>query len=47
MHNAERYPFLSSDPALGEASFRPYLLLTLGHQERTVAATGLLDTGQV
>jgi hypothetical protein len=45
MHNAERYPFLASDPALGEASFRPYLPFTLGYQEKTVVATGLLDTG--
>lgn len=45
MHNAERYPFLSGDPALGEASFRPYLPFTLGHQEKTIATTGLLDTG--
>lgn len=45
MVNTERYPFLSGDPALGEASFRPYLPFTLGYQEKTIAATGLLDTG--
>lgn len=45
MHNAERYPFLSSDLALGEASFLPYLPFILGYQEKTIAATGLLDTG--
>ncbi len=45
MHNAERYPFLSGDPALGEASFRPYLPFTLDHQEKAIATTGLLDTG--
>jgi hypothetical protein len=45
MHNVERYPFLSGDPALGEASFRPYLPFTLVYQERTVATSGLLDTG--
>jgi len=45
MLNAERYPFLSSDLALGEASFRPYLPFTLVCQDRTVATTGLLDTG--
>ncbi|MGF1522087.1 MAG: aspartyl protease family protein [Leptolyngbyaceae cyanobacterium] len=45
MRNAERYPFLSGDPALGEASFRPYLPFTLVYQEGTVATTGLLDTG--
>lgn len=45
MHNAERYPFLSGDPALGEASFRPYLPFSLIYQETTVGSTGLLDTG--
>jgi len=45
MVNTERYPFLSGDPALGEASFRPYLPFTLDYQEKTIAATGLLDTG--
>lgn len=45
MRNIERYPFLSSDPALGEASFRPYLPFTLGYQEQTITPTGLLDTG--
>jgi hypothetical protein len=45
MLNAERYPFLSGDPALGEASFRPYLPFTLAYQDSTVATTGLLDTG--
>jgi hypothetical protein len=24
MHNPERYPFVSSDAVLGEASFRPF-----------------------
>jgi hypothetical protein len=45
MVNTEQYPFLSSDPALGEASFRPYLPFTLDYQEKIIAATGLLDTG--
>jgi Aspartyl protease len=45
MRNAERYPFLSSDPALGEASFRPYLSFTLLHQQVSVPASALLDTG--
>ncbi len=45
MHNAERYPFLSGDPALGEASFRPYLPFSLIYQEKSVGSTGLLDTG--
>lgn len=45
MRNGERYPFASSDPTLGEASFRPYLPFTLFHQQVSVTASGLLDTG--
>jgi len=45
MHNAERHPFVSSDTALGEASFRPYLPFTLVYQESSVITSGLLDTG--
>jgi hypothetical protein len=45
MRNAERYLFLSSNPALGEASFRPYLSFTLLHQKVSVPASALLDTG--
>jgi hypothetical protein len=45
MPNAERYPFVSSDAALGEASFRPYLPFTLFYQQGSVPVSGLLDTG--
>lgn len=45
MHNVERYPFVSSDAALGEAGFRPYLPLRLTSQKGSVIASGLLDTG--
>ncbi|NER21579.1 MAG: hypothetical protein F6J86_42265 [Symploca sp. SIO1B1] len=45
MRNAQRYPFISSDSALGEAGFRPYLPLTLIDQQGSVTASGLLDTG--
>ncbi|MUL36582.1 aspartyl protease family protein [Gloeocapsopsis dulcis] len=45
MRNGERYPFVSSDPTLGEASFRPYLPFTLIHQQVSVTTSGLLDTG--
>ena len=45
MPNAERYPFISGDTALGEASFRPYLPFNLVHQESPVTASALLDTG--
>jgi len=44
MPNAQRYPFVSSDAALGEASFRPYLPLTLIYQQGSLTASGLLDT---
>ncbi|NET83443.1 MAG: hypothetical protein F6J94_16425 [Moorea sp. SIO1F2] len=45
MGNPERYPFVSSDTALGEASFRPYLPFTLVYKQGSQAASGLLDTG--
>ncbi|NJL20653.1 MAG: hypothetical protein HC895_07270 [Leptolyngbyaceae cyanobacterium SM1_3_5] len=45
MRNAEQYPFIAGDTALGEASFRPYLPFTLIHQQRSVTTSGLLDTG--
>ncbi len=45
MRNSERYSFISSGAALGEASFRPFLPLTLVHQQASVTASGLLDTG--
>jgi hypothetical protein len=45
MRNAERYPFVSSDAVLGEASFRPYLPFTLVHQQVSVPSSALLDTG--
>jgi Aspartyl protease len=45
MRNAERYPFVSSDTALGEANFRPYLPFTLVHQQVSVTSSALLDTG--
>lgn len=45
MLNAIRYLFLSSDTTLGEASFRPYLPLTLFYEQTSIAVSGLLDTG--
>jgi hypothetical protein len=45
MRNAERYPFVSSDTTLGEASFRPYLPFTLVHQQVSLTSSALLDTG--
>ncbi len=45
MHSGEQYPFVSADAALGAAAFRPYLPITLVHQQQSVVTTGLLDTG--
>ncbi len=45
MRNAQRYSFVPIDVALGEASFRPYLPLTLIYQQSSAIASGLLDTG--
>ena len=45
MRNAERYSFIPIGVALGEASFRPYLRLTLIYQQSSVITSGLLDTG--
>jgi len=45
MTNTERYPFVSSDALLGEASFRPHLPLRLNYRQAFVTASGLLDTG--
>jgi hypothetical protein len=45
MPNGEYYPFLSADAALGQASFRPSLPITLVNQQISVAISGLLDTG--
>ncbi|ACK70889.1 conserved hypothetical protein [Gloeothece citriformis PCC 7424] len=45
MCEAQKYSFVSGDAALGEASFSPYLPLTLVYQQSSVTATGLLDTG--
>ncbi|RFP59642.1 MAG: hypothetical protein BJG00_008770 [Limnothrix sp. CACIAM 69d] len=45
MPNTERYPFVSGDIALGEASFRPYLPFVLLNQQVSVQASALLDTG--
>ncbi len=45
MRNSERFPFVSSDSTLGEASFRPCLPFTLIHQQISATASALLDTG--
>jgi len=45
MRNAERYPFISVESALGEAGLQARLPLTLTHHDQSVTVVGLLDTG--
>ena len=45
MRDALRFPFVAADSALGEASLRPVLPIDLLLRGRTMATTGLLDTG--
>jgi hypothetical protein len=45
MFKTERHPYITADPALGEAGFRPFLPITLVHQQQTLLQVGLLDTG--
>lgn len=47
MHDSERYPYISADSTLGEASLQPYLPLTLIYQRHSVSTSGLLDTGSM
>ncbi|RMF27928.1 MAG: retroviral-like aspartic protease [Chloroflexi bacterium] len=42
---AQRFPFLEAGGPLGAAGALPYLPLTLGHQDVSLSALGLLDTG--
>lgn len=45
MSSAAQYPYISADSALGEAGFRPFLPITLAHQQSSAIASALLDTG--
>jgi hypothetical protein len=45
MSEFNRYPYVSNDPTLGEAGFRPVLPLSLSHQQGFINVSGLLDTG--
>jgi hypothetical protein len=47
MRDSERYPFISADSTFGEASFQPYLPLTLIYRKCSVTTSGLLDTGSM
>ena len=43
--NPERYLFITVNPELGEAGFRPHLPLRLTYQKRSIQTSALLDTG--
>ena len=45
MQNTERFAYTAGSSALGEASLLPLLPVTLEYQQRSVAVSGLLDTG--
>lgn len=45
LNKAARYPFIAADSALGEASLRPYLPLTLTYRGHSTTVSGALDTG--
>ena len=45
MRNAERFAFTATDSKLVEASFQPYLPITLKYHGRARTVSGLLDTG--
>lgn len=45
MRNAERFAFTMADSKLVEASFQPYLPITLTYHDRSRTVSGLLDTG--
>lgn len=45
MTGGERFTYTATPLTDGRAATRPFLPLTLGHSNTSVAATGLLDTG--
>ncbi|BAZ20276.1 hypothetical protein NIES4073_11520 [Kalymmatonema gypsitolerans NIES-4073] len=45
MSHPARYSFIATDTNLGEASFKPFLPLTLNYREKSQEVIGLLDTG--
>jgi hypothetical protein len=45
INNPARYSFISTDSTLGEASFKPFLPLTLNYKDKSQSVIGLLDTG--
>jgi hypothetical protein len=45
MRNAERFAFTAADSKLVEASFQPYLSITLTYHDQSRTVSSLLDTG--
>jgi hypothetical protein len=45
MSSAARYSFISTDGSLGEASFKPFLPLTLNYREKSQEVMGNLFQG--
>jgi hypothetical protein len=45
MPQAEQFPYVALDPALGAASLLPYLPMQLALGQQTLSVMGLLDTG--
>lgn len=45
MANAIQFPYIVTNPALGDNSSLPYLPLTLIHQQHAVPVSGLVDSG--
>ncbi|MGI2909398.1 hypothetical protein [Tolypothrix sp. VBCCA 56010] len=45
MSSRARYSFTPTDTSLGEASFKPYLPVTLNYKNNSQEVIGLLDTG--
>jgi hypothetical protein len=44
MPQAEQYPFVAMNPALGAAALLPYLPLTLSFRQQSVSVMGLIDS---
>jgi hypothetical protein len=44
MPQAEQFPFVSRNPALGPTSFLPFLPITLALRKRTLQMAALIDT---
>jgi hypothetical protein len=45
MSRSEQFPYLNLAPTSGASGFRPYLPVTLTHQQSSIDALALLDTG--